>query len=290
MSQPFNSGIYDPDQLMASLTSFTIEANFASWSPWDNSSVTSWLATVASRNRSPLLTIQCYAGSGLSANIVGDITAGAYDATLNQICATLNAGTYATKAVPIVRILHNMEMVSPTFPWASPDTAASIAAFRYIVHYMQAQLTVGIHFMWSPVGDDQRVPSYWPGRDVVDLVGSSLYIWSQYELDYQNPPLIRSFADQMAAKYGILSPFNKPIMVAECGISYTGAGSGFGYKGAKRKWLFDAFNAIKSGTWPLLTTLVYSNFTDNTGAWSRWESQNPDFHVSFSVFTSWFGN
>jgi len=98
------------------------------------------------------------------------------------------------------------------------DPAAYRRAFR-IVHDVMARRAPNVAMVWAPNAIPvTNLDDYYPGDDVVDWVGISLYIVRYYDDDLSRPAWqdsIESFIDPIYRKYAA----RKPFCLAECGIT-----------------------------------------------------------------------
>jgi endoglucanase len=86
-------------------------------------------------------------------------------------------------------------------PWAIKPAADFIAAFRqFVTNFKRTSRTSFI--VWSPVGNE-GCEQYYPGDDVVDYTGYSLYELPAASINWFGRE--QSFADWMDQKYHILS-------------------------------------------------------------------------------------
>jgi hypothetical protein len=304
----FDLGIYDPDGLMTGETVFATEGNVFDWTGagYAGAAVTAWLSAAAGRSRVPLLTVRPVPGSGLaSATLLTDITAGRYDLILSNLTGAINSANFATGKRLYVRWGPEMDRVDGVHAWAVAPSIASTygAAYDYVTNYFRGHITATpVSTVWSPVGTSSDAKLYYPSDVSVDFVGTTVKEWTLLSLDYgfgkpKTPGLywdskgFRSFSSILTDKLPNLSFPNKSIVV-EAGISTTGVGTdggNFGTKTYQREWMYEGFEALKRGDFPLVLSLVYYNAADVPNSWMPYESTSPDFHVSADVFRSWFG-
>jgi beta-mannanase len=304
----FDLGIYDPDGLMVSETVFATEGNVFDWTGagYDAAAVTAWLTAAAGRNRVPLLTVRPVAAPGNDATLLTDIVAGAYDSVLSNLTGAINAATFAAGKRLYLRWGPEMDVVTGVNPWAVAPSIASTygAAYDYVTNYFRQHITATpVSTVWSPAGDSSDAKLYYPSDVSVDLVGTTVKEWTLLSLDYgfgkpKTPGLywdskgFRSFSSILTDKLPNISFPNKSIVVAEAGVSTTGVGTdggNFGTKTYQREWMYEGFEALKRGDFPLIMSLVYYNVTDLPNSWMPYETSAPDFHISADVFRSWLG-
>ena len=193
------------------------------------------------------------------------VAQGDYDLLVDNICREIGE---LDKPV-FLRWGQEMERVTGRYPWAVPDGEKYIKAFRYFVNKCRGWVKEG-YYVWSPAGD-KGLENYWPGADVVDYVGLSVYQLPAWDQD--NFGKVRSFGEVVGEKYPRVERYEKPIMVAELGVT--------GSKKFQRGWMEMALGEM--GNFPLLKTVVYFNAKDSEGAWEE-KYGVPDWHIASEVF------
>ena len=198
--------------------------------------------------------------------LLQDARAGRYDAQIDEVCSDI-----ATVQAPLfLRWGHEMETPTGRYPWAQHNSAGYIAAYRHFVERCRRQTTRPF-YVWSPRGDD-GLDRYFPGADVVDYVGLSVYSLPAWEWNHYGRRL--TFAENFGEKYERVKKYDKPVMIAELGVQ---SGSP-----DKDRWIAEALAAVDA--FPLLKTVVYFNATDSAGAWDD-NYGVPDWHISPDHFT-----
>src|SRR5581483_6673383 len=96
-----------------------------------------------------------------------------------------------------------------------------------------------VRWVWSPAGNS-GAEAYYPGSDVVDFVGITILSDAGWERAGGYPQ--RPFQELLAAKYRLAETFDKPIIVAELGVS--------GTTEAQQAWLAQGMQAL--GQFPRL--------------------------------------
>jgi len=259
-------GAYDFDRSYAG--PLAIEHFFIKWNAHDRSRLKGDLEQARGRNRWPLITVEPWLheenGSD-TRNLFGDITAGKYDTAIREICTDIKEF-----AGPVfVRWGHEMEYVSGRYPWATSDYRGYVAAYRYFVDLCRS-LTKNIFYVWSPVGN-QELKDYWPGAEYADYVGLSVYAFPDWDLAHYAK--VRSFDEIFVEKYARVAGFNKPVMIAELGVT--------GTKQHQFSWLTQAMRDF--ARYPLLKSVVYFNSVDSRSAWPE-QFQIPDWRVDLNIF------
>jgi endoglucanase len=127
--------------------------------------------------------------------------------------------------------------------------------------------------VWCPVGNS-GCERYYPGADVVDYTGYSLY-----ELPAASTTWFgrgQSFAKWMNQKYPRFVGFNKPIIIAELGVCGTPA--------KQKVWMQEAFATVKNYT--LVKVLVCFNAQDPV-SWKQWGGAGaPNWAINPAIFTN----
>ena len=162
--------------------------------------------------------------------LLADISAGKHDRDL-LVSLRMIAG-WGDRLV-LVRLMHEME-ITGQYPWSPADARAFIAAYRHVVRLARHQGFNNLRWVWSPAGF-QRAAAFWPGADVVDVVGLSLYATPEWNgalvPNGHNLSLDRLLKDRYwVRRYG------KPILLAEVGIQ--------GPSQAKRAWFRQALHDL----------------------------------------------
>lgn len=141
---------------------------------------------------------------------------------------------------------HEMEMVGQ-YPWAKEDSKGYIAAYRYIIEFSRKMGVKNIFWVWSPAGN-KEANLYWPGDEYVDYIGVSVY--ASKALDKATGyAQTRSFEKLMSEKYWFGERYNKPMIVAEFGVSDDVE--------HKEAWLSDAVTDLNK--FPKVKCWIYFN-------------------------------
>ena len=138
------------------------------------------------------------------------IFAGEYDAVISALCSEI-AGM---RSPVTVRFAQEMEDKTGRFIWSEWVPADYISAYRYFVERCRSNAPQA-KFMWSPKGDE-GLEQYYPGDDMVDVIGLSVFALQQFDQD--NFSRDRFFAERVEPGYERVIGFNKPIYVAELGF------------------------------------------------------------------------
>jgi hypothetical protein len=221
------------------------------------------------------------------------IAAGHFDTQLRHWAE--QAKTFGT---PVI-VEYGTEVNDDWFPWngeyagggtltGSPPKAkgpaAFVAAYRHIVTVMRG--TGATNLSWAfHVGQSDypsvawnRLENYYPGSDVVDWVGSSLYCYTDPTQNYA-PVSLRTALDSVYPRLVKIAP-GKPITLLEMG---TTAGSALL---APQTWAQAGLNDLFSNRWPQVRGFSWWNerFQNGDGAWADMRVQ--DLPALATVFRS----
>jgi endoglucanase len=262
-------GVYDPHGAFADSKTFGIEHFFLDWASYDSEELKTSITAIVSRGRQPLLTVEPWPhkrNPEQSRTLFSDIVAGRYDKTITRLCSDINS----VGAPVFIRWGHEMENITGRYPWARSDAVGYVRAYRYFVDLCRRLLVPKSYFVWSPVGN-KALSRYWPAPDYVDCIGVSVYAFAEYEI--RNYGHTRSFDDIFSEKYQRVSLFDKPVIIAELGVT--------GDVRHQRSWMRQAFRSFRK--YPKLQAAVYFSSQDSPLAWGS-DYSVPDWRISPSVF------
>lgn len=169
------------------------------------------------------------------------IFAGDYDPIIDALCAEIGQLGQPTT----IRWAQEMEDTTGRFIWASWEPEDYIRAYRHFVERCRVGAPQA-RFMWSPKGEE-GLEDYYPGDDVVDDIGLSVFALQQYDQDKFGRD--RFFAERVKPGYDLVLPFGKPIYVAELGF--------IGDLAYVDKWARDSL--LKYPEFPELLGVAYFN-------------------------------
>jgi len=260
-------GAYDPHGGFATDRSLRIEHIFV---PWDGVHLPSLLEAGAyafERDRELLVTVEPWSWNGNSVldpqALQAGILAGSYDGNMREICRVLGS---LDKPVT-VRWAHEMDGMNGHFPWSLWEPQAYIDSYRRMVGICR-DVAPDTIFMWSPMGEE-GLEDYYPGDDVVDLVGLSVFGlqgWERLVLGEE-----RSYVEVLEPRYRRVEGFGLPVVVAELGYA--------GDPAYVADW--ESSSRLAYAQFPLLTDVVYFNrkevhpWPDEFGL-PDWEAHLPD--------------
>lgn len=247
-----NFGMYDPSGAYKDDTRVAVNHVYISWVNYSSKDLSESIQKSSSKKRWLLLTVEPWPtneNNKTKDTLFTDIAAGKYDKEISALCTQINK---EGKQI-FIRWGHEMENVTERYPWAQHDSKGYINAYRYFTNECRKHTTLA-YYVWSPVGD-RGLESYYPGSDVVDYTGVSVYGFYEMDKEYHGQP--RTFNEIFKEKYERVAKYNKPIMIAELGVNGTDK--------HKELWLREAFASFNS--YDKLKTVVFFNSKDNPGAW-----------------------
>lgn len=250
--QGVNYGVFDSHKQFSEAKGLAIEHIFVSWLSSDASDqISSSFIYARDRNRWLMITIEPHELPGRKPQLLEDIREGAYDSTITPLCRSIGS-----LQVPVfVRWGHEMETGDMRYPWSGANSDSYIAAYSHFATRCRAAAPT-IYLVWSPSGKD-GLAKYYPGEAYVDYVGLSVYSLLAYDLD--NFGRARNFKDIFTPEYNRVTAFDRPVMIAEMGVS--------GEAKYQAHWMADFFRSLQN--FPLLRTVVYFNRQDTPGAWPQ---------------------
>jgi beta-mannanase len=213
-SNPVKFGVYDPAGDFQNDSTPSMEHLFLPWEDIDLSTLAAADAYARARGRTVLITVEPWSWDQSkrvgSATLLDGILSGQYDGNIAALCTEIGKMQSQTT----VRWAQEMEDDSTDrFTWAGWSPADYIAAYRRVVDICRP-LAPAARFMWSPKGLPKLV-DYYPGDDVVDEIGLSVFGLQAYDNgEYGHD---RTFSEILKQGYDLVLPYNKPIYVAEVG-------------------------------------------------------------------------
>ncbi len=172
------------------------------------------------------------------------ISSGQYDEIIDGLCGEVSR----MRSPTTVRFAQEMEDTSGRFIWSDWDPASYISAYRYFVERCRRGAP-SARFMWSPKGDE-GLEDYYPGGDVVDDIGLSVFALQQYDQDQFGRD--RFFAERVKPGYDRVVPFGRPVYIAELGY--------VGDKAYVDRWAHEAL--LKYQEFPALVGVAYFDDTE----------------------------
>ncbi|HUY75168.1 MAG TPA: glycosyltransferase family 2 protein [Ktedonobacterales bacterium] len=212
-------GAYDPYSRLTNQAGIQTQEFFVDWSlPALRQTLIDDVRQAQSLGRFPVITLEPWvdgvhpATAAERAQLLPDIAAGIYDDREATVVAALKA---VAPQVVIIRFGHEMNLFHGVYPWATPDAASYIAAFRQFVFTLRAAHVQTARFMWSPASLNAQTLPYYPGDDVVDYVGDTLLDLTSWPKPFTGDP--QPFDAIVASALTIAGQIKKPMIVAEFG-------------------------------------------------------------------------
>lgn len=252
-------GVYDPAGAFNDVP-LDIEHAYISWERADLIGPT--VGAIRQRSRVPLLTIEPWTtASGDPANVLADTAAGKNDDVIRQDAAAIRA--QAPQQV-IVRFAHEMDLIG-NYPWSIADSDLYIRAYRHYVDLFRSVGVQNVLWVWSPAGNT-NAPAYYPGDAYTDWVGVTVLEYKEWDIRAGATDGL-SFDALFGPKYDVVSPFGKPVLIAELGVS--------GDAAYQTSWLQGAFQSASG--YALLHGMVYFNAVN---APNNVTGDQPDFRIA----------
>jgi mannan endo-1,4-beta-mannosidase len=163
---------------------------------------------------------------------LGAIAAGRHD---DYVRAWAEAAREAQGPI-ILRFAHEQSTEPgqrPWYPWQGEPEAYQ-AAFRHLVAIFREAGADQVRFMWSAMWLNEWAELYYPGGDVVDLVGTTVL---NHGTDIDAPwARWRTFHELFDGQYAAAETWDKPIIITELATAEQG--------GDKAEWFRDAFGSL----------------------------------------------
>ncbi len=206
-------GAYDPYGDFSDETQVATEHLFLPWEDIELEGLGAADEYAAERGRKILITIEPWSWA-LDWNVTSDelrqrILAGGHDDNMRAILDAVSG----FRSPITIRWAQEMESSTGRFTWQNWEPDAYIEAYRRMTGITREMLPAA-RMMWSPKGEE-NLARYYPGDDVVDLVGLSVFGLDAYDRIEHGGP--RSFAEVLRPGYERTVGFGKPIWVAELG-------------------------------------------------------------------------
>jgi endoglucanase len=265
-------GIYDPSGAFDDIRQ-DIQHDFIYWAQYQPETIYNAIEAAKSRERLLLLSFEPWADPNITpnpANLLSDVVARKYDAVIRQACSEI-----ARAGQPIfVRWGHEMDQNYGRYPWSDQnDPQLYVAAYRHVIGLMKQHLVShGVHFLWSPAGNP-HAPQYWPGPDVVDIIGLSIYSYAEWDISYYGRP--QNFKTIMDAKYHVayICDPSMPVFIAEMG-AYSSENPDY-----QKWWVAEAKELAPY--YPSLLGMCYFNCKDP----AEWPGAGyPDFTITPAIW------
>ena len=167
----FEFGLYDPNNLLNTEASVSIEHLFVDFSSLNDGRFENHFNDVLSRNHDVIVTFEPFRNlSGKDDNnVLKNVTNHHYDKEISKLYSII----LQTSKKVYLRFAHEMEIPITRYPWQSQDPITYINSFRYFMSY-EGALPSNIKRVWGPAGDRGSI-EFWPGSDVVDVISFAVY-------------------------------------------------------------------------------------------------------------------
>jgi beta-mannanase len=239
-------GVYDPSQDFQSQgPTVSLEHHFVPWRPDNAQELATAIQQSQTHHRIPLITLEPWPWNWQElqrSTLLPDIAAGKYNETIDRALRTIHQ--IAPQKL-LLRWGHEMEIVGQ-YPWSVADAQTYITAYRYLVTRARQLGIDNIIWIWSPAGNANAI-NYWPGEDVVDIVGISIYATPEWHPDRTQS--LPSFDRLMQQKDSVLRRWKKPILIAEVGVNASPS--------QQKQWLIQAIAQLRK--FPNVMGWVYFN-------------------------------
>jgi len=196
--------------------------------------------------------------------VLQEVAAGRSDEYIRRVARALRD----TEQPVIVRFAHEMDLAPDgSHPWSGGDPETFIAAWRHVHEVFASEQATNVRFLWSPGGvllDNEFVSDRWyPGRDVVDLVGFSAFGSWQWEPRAlsdvgQDAYALRTPEELVLPRYQAIARYGKPVILPEVGLE-----THPGRLNEEQRWLRAFADLMAGPDLPLLRGVVYFNAPHN---------------------------
>jgi mannan endo-1,4-beta-mannosidase len=212
---------------------------FQAWGNNDRAFPTQSIQLAAQRGLTPVITWEPWERDFPDPTAIqpayslSSIAAGEHDAYIRSWARSARA-----VGIPIIiRFAHEQSTEPGTiswYPWQG-DPEGYRAAYRHVVALFREEGAANVQFLWSAMWLNGWASQYYPGDDVVDLVGTTVLnhgtgataAWAQW----------RTFDELFGGQYQAALQWGKPIMVTELATAEQG--------GDKASWLRDCFTSLQ---------------------------------------------
>jgi len=208
-------GAYDPNNILTTVD-LDVEHHFVVWYRIDQLEVA--LKSAQSHGRIPMISLEPWPWNehGMEMGpitLIEDISAGLYDKPIRENARRIKS---LSPQQVIVRWGHEFDLLG-LYPWCTENAEGYKNVYRHVVDIFNQEGTANVLWMWSPAGNESSV-NFFPGEDCVDIIGITILSDNVWEMvagtDEQ-----RAFETLLEEKYWLSFFYQKPLFVAEVGIS-----------------------------------------------------------------------
>jgi cellulose synthase (UDP-forming) len=170
-SREMRYGAYDPQNRLAGEARLSVNHIFLSQTDDNEALLAKSMATARTEKRVLFISLEPWPDAAHSKDtLLKDVTSGLYDTNTRTFCNAL--GNYEGDVW--LSWGHEMDHdLTERYPWSHREPAEFIAAYRHFVEMCRPYAN-HVQFIWSPVGN-KNTTLYWPGPDVVDMIGVPVY-------------------------------------------------------------------------------------------------------------------
>ena len=222
---------------------------FQAWGDSDHAFRGDWIQLASQKGLTPVITWEPWVRDFANPSAeqptysLGSIAAGEHDDYVRWW-----AQASRSVGVPIIiRFAHEQSTepgVRLWYPWQG-DPEGYKAAFHHIVAVFREEGADNVQFLWSAMWLNEWASLYYPGDDVVDMVGTTI-------LNHGTVPTVpwaqwQSFDELFRVPYESALQWGKPIVLTELGSADQG--------GDKAVWLRDCFTSLEA-RYPLVAGVL----------------------------------
>lgn len=247
-----SGGISNVEQMIDySISTVSIFKQFGS--RYNSTLILDDLAYIKSQNKKLLLAWEPWnpeQGGNQSIDYLREIPEGKHDPYIRSFASSLKS--YGSP----ITLRFGHEMNGNWYPWGN-RAADYIKAYRYIVTFFRNEGVSNVKWMWSinaenvPLSPIENVSSFYPGDDVVDIVGLD-----GFNFGSTSSSGWRSFKSIFYPSYIYLSSkYSKPLIISEMSSSEVG--------GDKASWVKSMFADLPA-TFSKINDIVWFNLIKET--------------------------
>lgn len=208
-------GLYEPAATREHRRHLDLEILFLAWSdPKAEAKIKDFLARAKRLRRIPFLTLEpfpCQKTRHEQIDLAVDVLTGKHDKNIDTI-----SHTFSHYNGPILlRFAHEMD-ITGQYPWSLKNENDYIKIYRYFYKRITGQGSRELYWVWSPAGKP-KANLFWPGKEYVDVIGLSVFASRAWTADHS----LQSFSEQLQEKMALQRRFQKPVIIAEVGVSGT---------------------------------------------------------------------
>lgn len=236
------TGVYDPHGDLNTQPGIAMQHIFIDWNTAPAHTLQG-LKMAEANKRSLMVTLEPFPRPGQRpGSFVDDLLAGEYDRLITAHCHVLSQA----EGTVFLRFAHEMDIENGRYAWSGLPPRTYVWLYRHAISLCRKSAPHVVS-VWSPVGN-ASLANYYPGSDLVDMVGLSLFGLQPWEEIFYGHS--RSFAEAFDEKYRRVAGYGKPVTIAEFGVCGTPV--------YRTQWLADAIG--RGGKeFPLLRSIIYFN-------------------------------